>query len=121
MRGYGLVAAFVALIGCGPPPSAPDVEVHIDLTQPQYPGQTWHERYVADNCERCPECCSDDRQAESVFCTPDLCPGPECQCFMDPDGVWWVDATMSGTDDDEDEIECGEAEGRLEADRYPRS
>lgn len=23
-------------------------------------GETWHDRYVEDNCERCPECCVDE-------------------------------------------------------------
>jgi hypothetical protein len=43
----------------------------------------------------------DDRaENEDRFCTPDVCPGPHCQCFRGEDGVWWIDYTVFGTDDD---------------------
>ncbi len=31
-----------------------------DLVEARYEGsdQTWHDRFVGDSCERCPECCT---------------------------------------------------------------
>jgi hypothetical protein len=75
---------------------------------------TWHDAYVKDHCERCPECCIDfddphgpsgpDRTPEETFCTPDVCPGRCCPCVKGAEGKWWIDATYFGTDDD---IGCG--------------
>ncbi len=73
----------------------------------------WHDAYVHDHCERCPECCVDtskppqddvpsgiDRIAEDMFCTPDVCPGRCCPCVRGIQGLWWIDETYFGTDDD---------------------
>jgi len=76
----------------------------------------WHDRYVFDHCKACPECCTNgtepveeeysglDRIAEQAFCTPDVCPGRCCPCVKGAKGLWWIDATYFGTDDDP---ECG--------------
>ena len=68
-------------------------------------GGTWHDRYIEDNCRRCPECCvsdlwdgGDDRENENTFCTPEACPGEFCPCVLDDKGVWWVNATLSFDD-----------------------
>ena len=79
--------------------------------------RTWHDDFIEDSCARCPECCViideseeasdfyeptfEDRSAEEVFCTADLCPGINCLCVLDSKGVWWLDATRAGTDDEE--------------------
>ena len=63
----------------------------------------WGNHYVTDNCRRCPECCvsdlwdgGDDRaDVEDIFCTSDVCPGPDCPCVLDGVGVWWLNATLS--------------------------
>jgi len=43
---------------------------------------SWHQRYVKDHCDRCPECCTnaDDECG--------LCPSKVCRCFKDEYGVW---------------------------------
>lgn len=79
-----------------------------DPTVPEYEGQSWHERYVNDHCARCPECCVFveneeyviDRSDEELFCTPDVCPGLGCPCALGPKGLWWIDYTGFGTDED---------------------
>jgi hypothetical protein len=100
---------------------APDsVEVYdgpdtTDLSAPQYPGQHWYERYLEHNCASCPECCveyPDRKEIEDVHCTPDVCPGSDCPCILDEDGLWWVDETRFGSDDNEpyEESGCGGTE-----------
>ena len=61
----------------------------------------WHTAYIEDNCSRCPECCVVDDRAENedIHCTPEYCPGLNCLCVLDSEGVWWLDATRAGTDD----------------------
>ncbi len=65
----------------------------------------WYEKYVQDNCARCPECCvrSDREELEDVHCTSDVCPGPECPCVLDGNGVWWINETLSFDDEDMEE------------------
>lgn len=80
----GIFTLGFALGSCG----SLDPDVDLD--------EHWHSRYIADHCERCPECCvvipDDDR-----FC--DNCPGEACQCILDAEG-WTVDYTAFGTDED---------------------
>lgn len=67
---------------------------------------SWHERYITENCARCPDCCVSsyaDRELEDVHCTPDVCPGTQCPCVVGPEGKWWINATLS-FDDTEEEI-----------------
>jgi len=76
------------------------------------PAIHWHDRYVQDNCARCPDCCVTvtengfidpygverprDWLAENIddsaFCED--CPGPGCICVQDGGGRWWINATL---------------------------
>lgn len=42
-------------------------------------GETWHDRYIEDNCNRCPECCVSDNDCEEAqplsITTPAPCTG----------------------------------------------
>lgn len=53
--------AVIAFIpdGCTYGDHTPDAEIVdvVDRTVPEYEGQHWHERYINDACERCPDCC----------------------------------------------------------------
>lgn len=44
------------------------VEEVVDRTKEEYPGQSWHERFINDSCERCPDCCV--RVTENGFIDP---------------------------------------------------
>jgi hypothetical protein len=80
---------------------------------------SWHDDYIRGNCGRCPECCvselwdggadedvtdedadawndveGDRADIEDILCTEDDCPGDNCPCVKDADGVWWLDATL---------------------------
>lgn len=50
---------FLAIVAFIPDGCAPVNEQHEmpDRSVPEYEGQSWHERYVSDACERCPDCC----------------------------------------------------------------
>lgn len=93
MRAFAILSLGI-LLSCGAGvEDAPDTESH------------WHDRYVADHCARCPDCCvSDldypiDRKDEDKFCSVDVCPGPCCPCITGIDGLWWINYTSFGTDD----------------------
>ena len=71
-------------------------------------GGTWHDRYIEDHCNNCPECCVELPLEESgcgegqdtEYCED--CPGPECICVQGPEGIWWVNATIGDTEEHED-------------------
>lgn len=42
---------------------------------------SWHDKYVADHCERCPDCCVTINHCEG-------CPGPKCDCIKTTNGDW---------------------------------
>ena len=56
------------------------------------PSDSWHDAYVADHCDRCPECCVSDADMDAAgedasdHCSD--CPGEECLCIQDTDGNW---------------------------------
>jgi len=79
--------------GCG-------CELFVDRSVPEYDGQSWHERYVEDHCNACPECCT-NMADEAVFCTSDVCPGVACPCVEGLDGEWTINATLSFDDSEE--------------------
>ena len=63
----------------------------------------WGELYISDHCARSPECCTVTNEdlwdsGDDAFC--EACPGEACQCVQGVDGVWGVNETVAGTDDD---------------------
>ena len=65
-------------------------------------GGTWHTRYIEDNCRNCPECCGSSVPlvGDSEHCGD--CPGPKCICVQDGEGLWWINATIGDTEEEED-------------------
>jgi hypothetical protein len=53
-----LLVFALLLSGCGDgfTPATPDVS-SAELELEESDGRHWHERYVEDNCRRCPDCC----------------------------------------------------------------
>lgn len=89
------------------------LEAQPDAPEAIEPAIHWHQRYVEENCARCPECCVavvEDGFIDEYGVKRPLdwlpgdvddcydCPGPECVCVMDGSGRWWIDATI-GDDD----------------------
>lgn len=49
--------------------------------------ETWHDRYVADSCKRCPKCCV-TIPPEQTHC--DDCPSETCLCIQGAHGTWMI-------------------------------
>ena len=55
--------------------------IHQDSAKSETDAGHWHEKYVADHCERCPDCCVTINHCEG-------CPGPDCDCIKTANGGW---------------------------------
>ena len=75
-----MCVAALLISGCGPTPEqnvSPQADCNGDVGD-----ETWHKRYVADSCARCPECCVEVTEngfidAYGVERPADWLPGPE--------------------------------------------
>lgn len=110
--------ALVSVFACmGGVQTGPDADVLVDsFERTTGIGGTWHDRYIEDNCSRCPECCvtelwdsveaeldieeSGCGEGDAEYC--DNCPGVDCICVEDHLGVWHVNPTIGDTDEYED-------------------
>ena len=59
----------------------------IEAAEPEPDAGHWYNEYVADNCERCPECCVIIK-GKIDHCED--CPGPECDCVKTAEGEWII-------------------------------
>ena len=92
-RNFALLGAWLFLLvgacviyACGAEEDSAESEEH------------WHDRYVRDHCERCPECCTvslwaaADEVDDGDHC--EGCPGFDCLCVQDSRGAWALNATI---------------------------
>ena len=97
-----VVFCFLYVNGCGTP------DYSGTLSDPsKEDDRHWHDKYVEDNCKRCPDCCitvvpggGDPPPAlKRLPPKPEIeqynpcsgCPGVDCICTQDANGTWWVD------------------------------